>query len=78
MKTLLYKLKFYVQVFLWCVGYSIHLNDECVLDFGCCYNNLKTKSFAHRLKLVANRIKYGYWKTPKNGYYRTWTKWVKR
>jgi hypothetical protein len=29
------------QNMLWANGKSVHMNDECVLDFSCCYPELK-------------------------------------
>jgi hypothetical protein len=58
---MIYKLKFYLQVFLWLLGNPVHLNNECVIDFSCCFN-IEKKCFSKRLNMVINRIIYRYWK----------------
>jgi len=57
---MLYKLKFYLQVFLWICGYSTHFNEECTIDFSCCYPNLK-RPLGNRINITLGRIVYGYW-----------------
>jgi hypothetical protein len=56
----MYKLKWYFQVFLYVIGIPVHINDECVLDFSCCYKNL-SHPFTYRLNVTLGRIVYGYW-----------------
>lgn len=31
------------QTMLWVNGKSVHMNDECVVDFSCCYPDLLTE-----------------------------------
>jgi len=43
------------QTLLWINGKSEHRNDECTLDFSCCYPDLK-RDYEYRLKMGTEKL----------------------